>query len=48
MEAYRHNFMIVNKKSPASWQGTQNIEFSHVNGPKDQAGGCLANLLFVL
>jgi len=21
-------------------------EFSHVNGPKDQAGGCLADLLF--
>ncbi len=23
-----------------------NKEFSHVNGPKDQAGGCLADLLF--
>ena len=24
-----------------------NKEFSHVNGPKDQAGGCLADLLFL-
>jgi len=47
MEAYRHNFIVANKKIPPKG-GTQNIEFSHVNGPKDQAGGCLANLLFVL
>jgi len=47
MEAYRHNFMLTNKKIPPKG-GTQIIEFSHVNGPKDQAGGCLANLLFVL
>jgi hypothetical protein len=46
MEAYRHNFIVAKKIPPKG--GTQNIEFSHVNGPKDQAGGCLADLLFVL
>jgi len=48
MENYRHTFISENKKSPANQRGTQNIEFSHVNGPKDQAGGCLADLLFIL
>ncbi len=40
--------MKGNKKIPSRLQrnGTQDIEFSHVNGPKDQAGGCLADLLF--
>jgi hypothetical protein len=45
-EICRHTF-IKEKKIPPKG-GNQNIEFSHVNGPKDQAGGCLADLLFVL
>ena len=45
MEDSRHTFIVSNKKIPPKG-GTQNIEFSHVNGPKDQAGGCLADLLF--
>ena len=47
MEKQSITFMIANKKtaSPKA-RRYQNIEFSHVNGPKDQAGGCLADLLF--
>jgi len=34
-------------KNRPGYVGTDlNKEFSHVNGPKDQAGGCLADLLF--
>ncbi len=39
-----HGIFMVEKKSRKC--GIPNKEFSHVNGPKDQAGGCLAGLLF--
>jgi hypothetical protein len=42
------NFIVIKKSAPRASEAEQNIEFSHVNGPKDQAGGCLADLLFVL
>ena len=38
--------MKRSKKNVPPKTGLAYKEFSHVNGPKDQAGGCLADLLF--